>query len=156
MDNEENIKLFSVDENDIALPSIDSTVTETESKLISESIDGAILGEKIKTLILKEDTEIAPYNYIFDFTTLESINVMQKQSLKSLVSKYGDVQLYLYNKKNGLIAFGMGDKYSLERLVPLIRLHVFNNEIKVYKDFKVGEPVQEVNSKDITKMRLNL
>jgi hypothetical protein len=156
MDNEENIKLFSVDENDIALPSIDNNVAESESKLISESIDGAILGEKIKTLILKEDTEIAPYNYIFDFTTLESINVMQKQSLKSLVSKYGDVQLYLYNKKNGLIAFGMGDKYSLERLVPLIRLHVFNNEIKVYKNFKVGEPVQEVNSKDITKMRLNL
>ena len=50
----------------------------------------------------------------------------------------------------------MGDKYSLERLVPLVREYVFNNEIKVYKNFKVGDKPEEVDHKDITKMRLNL
>lgn len=156
MDNESNIKLFSTDQSDVVMPHINTEISEDSSKLISKSIDGAILGDKVKTLIIKEDTEIAPYNYVFDFSNVESINIIQKSSLKSLISKYGDVQLYLYNSKNGLTAFGMGDKFLLERLVPLIREHIFNNEIKVYKNFKVGNPLEEVNSKDITKMRLNL
>ena len=50
----------------------------------------------------------------------------------------------------------MGDKYSLERLVPIVKEYVFNNEIKVYKNFQVGKPVEEVDGKDITKMRLKL
>ena len=156
MDNETNIKLFDTNENDIVMPSVSTEATENDSALISESIDGAILGEKVKTLIIPEDTEIAPINYVFDFSELETINVIQKSSLKSLVSLYGDVQLYIYNDKKGLTAFGMGDKYSLERLVPLIRKYVFNDEIKVYKNFEVGYKPEEVDHKDITKMRLNL
>lgn len=156
MDNESTLKLFNTDPDAIAMPHISSEVSEDSSKLISESINDAILGDQVKTLIIPEDTEIAPYNYIFDFSDLSSINVIQKSSLKSLISRYGDIQLYIYNKTKGLTAFGMGDKYSLERLVPLIREFVFNNEIKVYKNFRVGETPEEVDHKDITKMRLNL
>ncbi len=156
MDNESTIKLFNTDPDAIAMPHISNEMVEDSSKLISESINEAILGDQVKTLIIPEDTEIAPYNYIFDFSDLSSINVIQKSSLKSLISKYGDIQLYIYNKTKGLTAFGMGDKYSLERLVPLLREFVFNNEIKVYKNFRVGETPEEVDHKDITKMRLNL
>lgn len=156
MDNESTLKLFNTDPDAIAMPHISSEVSEDSSKLISESINDAILGDQVKTLIIPEDTEIAPYNYIFDFSDLSSINVIQKSSLKSLISRYGDIQLYIYNKTKGLTAFGMGDKYSLERLVPLLREFVFNNEIKVYKNFRVGETPEEVDHKDITKMRLNL
>lgn len=156
MANDSNIKLFNADQNSVVLPTISVEATNTENSLISESIDGAILGDKVKTLIIPEDLEISTHNYIFDFTDLATVNVLQKLSLKSLISKYGDVQLYLYNKKTGLTAFGMGDKYSLERLVPLIKEHVFNNEIKIYKNFVIGNKLEEVVSKDITKMRLNL
>ena len=156
MDNESTLKLFNTDPDAIAMPHISSEVSEDSSKLISESINDAILGDQVKTLIIPEDTEIAPYNYIFDFSDLSSINVIQKSSLKSLISRYGDIQLYIYNKTKGLTAFGMGDKYSLERLVHLLREFVFNNEIKVYKNFRVGETPEEVDHKDITKMRLNL
>ena len=156
MDNESTLKLFNTDPDAIVMPHISSEVSEDSSKLISESINDAILGDQVKTLIIPEDTEIAPYNYIFDFSDLSSINVIQKSSLKSLISRYGDIQLYIYNKTKGLTAFGMGDKYSLERLVPLLREFVFNNEIKVYKNFRVGETPEEVDHKDITKMRLNL
>ena len=78
--------------------------------------------------------------------------------IKQLIQYNSDSRAFTawYNSKNGLTAFGMGDKFLLERLVPLIREHIFNNEIKVYKNFKVGNPLEEVNSKDITKMRLNL
>lgn len=156
MDNESNIKLFNTDQNAVAMPHISTEVDEDTTSLMSDTLEGAILGDKVKTLIIPEDTEIAPYNYIFDFSNLQSINVIQKSSLKSLISRYGDVQLYIYNKTKGLTAFGMGDKYSLERLVPLLREYVFNNEIKVYKNFRVGERPEEVDHKDITKMRLNL
>lgn len=156
MDNNSNIKLFNTNENEVAMPHISNEVSQETANLMSDSLENAILGDKVKTLIIPEDTEIAPYNYIFDFTNLQSINVIQKSSLKSLISKYGDVQLYIYNKTKGLTAFGMGDKYALERLVPLLREYVFNNEIKVYKDFRVGERVKEVGNRDITKMRLNL
>lgn len=156
MDNESNIKLFNTDQNAVVMPHISAEVDEGTASLMSDTLEGAILGDKVKTLIIPEDTEIAPYNYIFDFSDLQSINVIQKSSLKSLISRYGDVQLYIYNKTKGLTAFGMGDKYSLERLVPLLREYVFNNEIKVYKNFRVGERPEEVDHKDITKMRLNL
>lgn len=156
MDNNSNIKLFNTNENEVVMPHISNEVSQETANLMSDSLENAILGDKVKTLIIPEDTEIAPYNYIFDFTNLQSINVIQKSSLKSLISKYGDVQLYIYNKTKGLTAFGMGDKYALERLVPLLREYVFNNEIKVYKDFRVGERVKEVGNRDITKMRLNL
>lgn len=156
MDNDSGIKLFDVDKNDVVLPTIEKDATQESTELISEEIDGAILGDKVKTLIIPEDTDIAPYNYVFDFTNLQSINVVQKSSLKALISLYGDIQLYLYNDKNGLTAFGMGDKYSLERTIPLIKRFVFNDEIKIYKNFRVGEKLEEVVSKDITKMRLNL
>lgn len=156
MDNESNIKLFNTDHNAVVMPHISTEVSEDTANLMSDTLEKAILGDKVQTLIIPEDTEIAPYNYIFDFSDLQSINVIQKSSLKSLISRYGDVQLYIYNKTKGLTAFGMGDKYSLERLVPLLREYVFNNEIKVYKNFKVGERPEEVDHKDITKMRLNL
>ena len=156
MDNKDNIKLFNTDENAIQMPSIGTDMSDEQSSLISESIDGAILGEHVKTLILPEDLEIYPLNYIFDFTDLQSINSIQREALKSLVSMQGDVQLYLYRKSSGLTAFGMGEKYSLERMVPLIRQYIFENKIIIYKNFELGKPVSEVSSRDITKMRLHL
>ena len=155
MDNKETVKLFNTDQSKVVLPSLDNGTNGTDN-LISESIDGAISGEKVKTLLLKEDTDIAALNYIFDFTDLPVIEVMQKEALRALTSKYGDVQLYLYRKNQGLTAFGMGEKYRLERMIPIVKEAVFDNQIKIYKNFRRGEQPFEVNNKDITKMRLNL
>jgi len=156
MDSSETIKLFDSDNTDVVLPTISSEATDNSKSLISESIDRKILGEKVITLDIPEDSEIAKNNFIFDFTNFGQINVMQKNSLKALVSRDGTVQLYLYIKGKGLMAFGMGEKYTLEKMIPLIKFHVFDNEIKVYKDFKIGCKPVEVENRDITKMRLNL
>ena len=156
MDNTSDIKLFKEDKNEVAMPSIDTEMTSEQAELISESIDKAIGGEQVKVVILKEVDEIAEDNYIFDFTELASINVIQKEALKSLVTNNGNVQLYLYKKGSGLTSFGSGDRYNLEMMIPLVRNYVFNSEIKIYKNYKVGEPAKEVISKDITKMRLHL
>lgn len=156
MDENSNIKLFNADQNKIEMPSINQDLSDEQAKLISDDIQKAISGEQVKIIIVQEDIEISPLNYIFDFTDLSAINVIQKEALKALISKTGDIQLYLYKKQSGLIAFGMGNKYDLERMVPLIKHNVFNDEIKIYKNFKIGSTPEEVVSKDITKMRLNL
>ncbi|MBO5386785.1 MAG: hypothetical protein J6A59_01395 [Lachnospiraceae bacterium] len=156
MDNNINIKLFNTDENNIAMPSVGNDDIKEQSSLMSESIDKAILGSQVKTLILPEDLDIYPTNYIFDFTDLQSINAIQKEALKSIVSLNGNVQLYIYKKSSGLMGFGMGEQYSLERMIPLIKQFVFENKIKVYKNFEKDKPLIEVVSRDITKMRLNL
>jgi hypothetical protein len=66
-----------------------------------------------------------------------------------------NVSLYLY-RKDGLVKFGMGEKYSLEREIPLLRHFIFGDEIRVYKNYIEGEPIVEVTGRDVTQMRLNL
>lgn len=153
----ESIQLFDSNNDEVIMPSImTEKVQEEQAKLMSDSIDNAILGPNVKTLILPEDSQIAEYNYIFDFTKAEKISSIQKEALKALISSNGDTQLYLYKQQSGLLSIGFGDRYSLERVVPIIKQYVFDNEIPVYKNFKVGKPVTEVVSRDITKMRLKL
>lgn len=155
MDNS-NINLFKDDGTKTLMPSISNELPSDDNSLISESIDRAILNEEVKTLLLPEHSEIAIKNYIIDFTNLPVVTRVQRTALHSILSKDGDVQVYFYTDKNGLYSLGYGDKYKLERLLPILKRYVFEDAINIYKDFKIGEPVQVVNSKDITKMRLNL
>ena len=157
MDNSTELKLFDNDGSEVALPSISQDASEDSKELISASIDSKILGDKVKVIDIPEDTAISEENFIFDFSELEAINIIQKNSLKSLISdEDGDVQLYLYNKKAGLVSFGFGEKYKLEKIIPLIRFHIFDNKIKIYKNYKIGTKPIEVENADITKLRLNL
>lgn len=119
-------------------------------------LNKTIMGEKVKTILIKEDVDIYPNNYVLDFSDIASINAIQKDVIKSLVSVDGDIKLYLYKKDTGLTSFGMGSKFKLETMIPLVKQYVFSDEIKVYKDFQVGEKIQEVVSRDITKLRMNL
>lgn len=150
-----NIKLFNTDQDSIVLPNIGGTDATSQQTLISEDINKDISGEMVKTIRVKEDTEIDPENFVLDLSNIDQITASQKEVVKSLISRFGTTSIYLY-KRQGLIKLGNGDKYSLERLLPLIRFHVFNNEIKIYKNFEIGKPLDEVDSKDITKLRLHL
>lgn len=150
----DNLKLFGTSGDDIVMPSVDASESVSDS-LRSDSIASAITGERVKTLIIPENTSIDEVNYVFDFSETETVSVFQKEALKALASTNGDTSLYLY-KKSGLVKFGKGISYNLERIIPLVRAHVFSNEIKVYKNFMPGEPVNEVENRDITKLRLNL
>ena len=151
-----NISLFKDDGTNVAMPSINTELDEKDNDLISDSIDGAILGDQVKTLLLPETTEIAELNYILDFSKAPPISKIQLLSMYSLLSKGGEVQIYVYNKEKALIALGYGDKYKLERLMPLIKTHVFEDKITIYKNFHIGEKPQVIKSKDVTKMKLNL
>lgn len=155
MDNSE-LQLFSPDTESLVMPSISDEVLRKQKELQSEDISEAISGSVIKTLILPEDLEIPPFNYIFDFTQIETISIFQKNALKALVTKDGDTPLYLYNKK-GMLLFGHGRKQDLERLLPSFRQFIFGEELRIYKDVAPNKEVTEVSDvKDITKLRLNI
>lgn len=151
-----NIKLFNDDSNNVMLPTIQGQQTEEQSALVSEDITKDINDDTVKTLRVKEELDIEPENFVLDLTNLEQITASQKQVMVSLISSKGTVAIYMYKPKQGLVKLGNGEKYSLERTLPLIRYYVFNNELKIYKNFEKGKPVVEVDTKDITKLRLNL
>ena len=157
MDNAGGIKLFKNDNGSVALPSVSTDDLDKQQALKSQKITEVLAKEMVKTLLLPEDKTIADENYIFDFSEVESISVFKKEALKSLISKSdtADISLYLY-RKNGLVQFGKGDRYYLERIIPIMLNNIFGDEIKVYKNFKQGEPLVEVKERDITKLRLNL
>lgn len=158
----DTIQLFKHDQSVVSMPTVtEEEVQKQNEELDSQDITGAISGKKIKTLLLPEESIISEINYIFDFSEVANISPFKKEALKSLVvpkdkeDENTIVSLYLY-KKNGLVEFGRGDRYVLERLMPLIKVHVFGDEIKIYKNFKRGKPLEEVSGRDITKLRLNL
>lgn len=150
-----NIKLFNNDSSQVTLPQVSEQKVAEQSSLKSQSIESAISGTKVKTIILPEEAVIDEHNFIFDFSEMETISVFQREAIKSLISTDGDTSLYLY-KKNSLVKIGCGDKYTLERMIPIVRAHVFDNGIRVFKDFGDSKPVQEVEGRDITQLRLNL
>lgn len=149
------LKLFKDNPDDVKMPTINKDISEEQSSLISDSIQDAITGSTVKKLILPESSVIAEKNFIFDFSKTASVTVFQREALKSLVSSTGDVALYLY-KTSGLVQFGKGEKYSLERMIPLVRHFIFADEIDIYKDYQPGCAANKVVNRDITKMRLNL
>lgn len=152
---ESTIKLFKDDSTNVAMPSISIEQTEEQAKLTSDDISSDISGETVKVIRVKEDVDIDPENFVLDLSDIDQVSASQKEVLKSLVIPDGTVSVYLY-KKQGLIRLGGGDKYTLERLLPIIKEHVFNGELNVYKNFERGKPVETIDCKDITKLRLRL
>ena len=152
------MKLFNSSNDKVVLPSVNEKVAQQQEELMSADIQGAISGDTVKKLLLPEASKIDPCNFIFDFSDMKSVTVFQREALKSLVSKKEskqNVSLYLY-RKDGLVKFGMGEKYSLEREIPLLRHFICGDEIRVYKNYVEGEPIVEVTGRDVTQMRLNL
>ncbi len=151
---EDSINIFGENSNEtFKMPSQD---INTNEELRSENIDRLILGETVKTLNIKETDNIADVNYIIDFSKIKSIQPIQKDVLKSLISPVGgDVTIYLYNESK-LISVGLGESSNLAKMMPLIQKYVFNEQVQIFKNYKVGEKPVLVQGKSISELRLNL
>lgn len=151
------IRLFNTPENELVMPSNLSEEQEKEQKrLLSDDITKSVLkGSEVKIVVLPEESSIQTPNYVLDFSECNEITIFQKEALMNLISKDGDTALYLYNKK-ALTRFGYGLSYKLENIMPLTKKYIFGGDIKIYRDLRKNEPVDEVTIRDITKLRLNL
>lgn len=153
-----SINIFGNNSNTIAImPTINSEISTEQSELISDEtqIYENIMHDTVVRISLPKEAKITEKNFIFDFSNMESISVFQKEALKSLVEQEGNVSLYLY-KKDTVTKFGEGEQFKLERMIPLLRHYVFCDDIKIYKNYAEGKPLEEVEVRDITKLRLNL
>lgn len=151
-----NISLFDAPEDIVVMPNnFEESSKSEQSKLMSNDIAKAIVGNEVKIIVLPEETDIQYPNYVLDFSDCTEITIFQKEALMNLISKDGDTALYLYNKKS-LTRFGYGLKYKLENLMILTKKHIFGDNIKIYRDVQRDKPVDEVISRDITRQRLNL
>lgn len=148
-----SIKLFKDENTQFSMPNV-GNIGDQQEQLKSEDILPDISGETVKIIRMKEDTVIDPVNFFLDITNVQ-LNSSQKDVLKSLVSKHGDVSIYLY-KNGNTNKIGLGNKEELERLLHLIKKHVFMDTLKIYKNVVPGEKPKEIGSKDITKYRLNI
>ena len=151
----DNLNLFNSDLSEVVLPSVSSEAEKENQELYSQDISEVILAPKVDVIVVPKDTNINTSNFIFDFSETSAITVMQKEVLKSLVAENGNTEIYLY-KKNGLISIGMGDKYYLERVIPLIKKWIFSDSIRIYKNFIPGRQIFEVTGRDFTKLRMNI
>lgn len=158
-----DIKLFKDDSPVVAMPNISDEEVELQNKeLESKDITEAISGKMVKTILVPEEAVIEEQNYIFDFSNTESITIYKREALKTTLNPHAgsdperDVAIYLHNSSGKLLKIGYGDKYELERLIPLLKSYIFGDEIRIYKNFKKGCNVVEVKKRDITQLRLNL
>lgn len=155
---ENNTGLFSDDGKHVIIPNISDDEVLRQSALISKDLGNSISEKVIDPLNIKEGTHIDTENYVFDYSRVQNINIFEKNVLKSLLNKEsGNVSLYLYNKSGKLSYIGKGERYTLARILPLLKGNVFSEELNILKDYVIGDSnIQLVNSKDITKLRLKL
>lgn len=157
MDNS-TINIFGKNSDTKAImPTINTEVSSEQSELISDEnqVYENIMHDTVVRISLPKESKIADKNFIFDFSNMEAISVFQKEALKSLVSIEGNVSLYLY-KKGTITKFGEGEQFNLERMIPLLRHYVFCDDIRIYKNYSEEKPIEEIEARDITKLRLNL
>lgn len=154
-DEVDKIDIFSDDGKAPEMPSINKEQSGEESTLKSEGTEDAISGVSVKTVLIKEDSDIEYPNYILDFSNVGSVNVIQKSALKSLISEDGDTSIYLYNK-DAIVKIGSGIGETLSTLINIINQSTMNGEVAVYKDVIPGEEIEEIHGKDITKLRMRI
>ncbi len=149
--------LFSSDPNKVQMPNVDSAQIDKGAESKMEQVKKAIYGDVVEKVLVDKEQTLCEKNYVFDFSDNPAVGYLQVVALKSLVpnSEESDTGVYL-NKKSGAQLLGYGVSYELERLVPLIKRYVFEDEVKVYRDVKPGQHYDEVTEVDFTRLRLKL
>lgn len=121
----------------------------------SESIEGAISGDVVKSVLLPEDTGIILPNYVIDLTKIEEIEPIQVMALDSLLNEDGDVGIYLYIK-GGIEKIGMSYGHIIDRIIVPAIGSIFNGGAPVYKDYQPGKAAVVADTNDIGSLRLSI
>lgn len=171
MDNTSGIKLFNDDSTEIAMPSVD--IPKDES-FVADQLGDALEGEQVQKVLLPFSNVLEASNYVLDFTDISTITVFQKEALKGLLYKKHKktlkeldsedssednvelITIYMYRKAKDTVELGKGEKFHLEKAIPLLKKYVFSDEIKVYKNYNPGSQEAIVITEKNISFRLNL
>lgn len=149
-----NIKLFSMNDNEeMVMPDINKGNNVKYDN--SEDVNNALFGEKVKTILIKDEQIIELPNIVFDFSKNMSMNIFQKLALDGIITENGDTAVYLYSTGN-LMKIGTALSSKIESIINVFKTDVLNSDVLIYKDVQEGKPLTEINKKDITKLRMNI
>lgn len=164
-----NIKIFNHDSSEICMPNKD--IKQDES-LTQDNFGEAISGDVVQRVLVTIKNKLAPSNYVLDFSNVGAITIFQKEALRSLVYKkkkatlkeleFGTqeepelITLYMARSGKDLTELGKGEKYFLEKALPLLRTCVFGDEIVIFKDLDSNGQHIEVISDEKVSYRLNI
>lgn len=149
-----NIQIFK--DSGETVRGINNNVASEYDSLKSSNVEEIINQEVVKTMILPEGKELAEENYVLDFSNYNNPTIFKREILKSLLSKDKEkatVAIYLCNG-NKFVQIGWGEKYYLSRLLPLIKINIFGDDVGVYKNVHHGEELQEVKGADLSDYQL--
>lgn len=164
MDIEFDLERFENPDDEIIMPGIstedknssDNTQgKDNGSELMSEGVERAITGDVVKEVLLKEEFGIMVPNYVIDLSNVESVCKIQSMTLDAILDPEGDTAVYIYVSKS-LQKLGMGNGDILNRILVPVMKNVFDEKCKVYRDFKEGEPLNIVDGKSISSLRLTI
>jgi hypothetical protein len=150
-----NVRLFDTPDDQFIMPGSNPEDLAKQEALTKSEIDNAIFGRKIKTVVLPEEAQIELPNYVIDLTDLGEITIFQKAALQNLLTTGGDTAIYFYLGKR-FTRVGYGMSHRLENLLSLTKKHIFSDKISIYRNLERDKPVDEVVTRDVTKLRLNL
>lgn len=147
----------------VILPGSSENIGNKESikRFMTEVIGNTLVERKVVTLNIPEDSEVDDRNFVLDFGKVSSMSIFQKDALKSIVgvdaniSENAKTTVYMYKNKK-LIKLGKGDSNTLERIIPIVREHIFGGDIEVYRDYRIGCKAVRYDYADIGRMRMNL
>ena len=154
-----NDSLFASNENEIALPSEALNEDDTGLPAGIEDVATIISKDTVEQVIIPDapGEEFDRSNYLIDLSRLKSWSYMQRQSLKSLISKNGDTSIYLLSGAvDKPVLLGKGKREILDFILPGIKQGVFDNQIRIYKDFDDESEKKEIDNLDVTDFKLDL
>lgn len=148
--------LIDASATETIMPNMKNLDIEGQKKLQAyETTEAVYAHNKIETLVIPKEQYIEEQNYVIDLSDVGEVTIFQKTALQNLLSKHGDVAIYFYMNEK-FMRVGMGDRVRLNYLIPLAKQHIFNNKIRIYRDYQVDKPVNEVTGLNIDDVRLNL
>lgn len=146
---EETGEVLGVRENE-------ETTIESLQVLKSKGVEEAISGERVKSVIIKENDDVEIPNFTIDISENNYVMDIQTLALDSILRENGDTALYILDEKLGLIKIGYGDRLMLNKVLPRIIYNVFGPEYKIYADFQIGKQAKLFNQANILTKRMNI
>lgn len=143
----DDLKNFLNTESIVQMPT-----TTGGSELYTDGIEDALQSDKIKNVLLNDNTEIKVPSYMIDMSNIE-ITESALLAIKGLLDGKGTA-VYIKESSGMVILVGYGEDYKLYSLLDDLISLLYNGKCKLYKNN--GKGFKLVNNMDVSSIRINL
>jgi len=117
---------------EILMPGQSNSGTDDTSELISNEIQDVIKSKKVKTYIVREESEVETPSYLFDFSKLSLVLPCTILSMGNMVGDDGDTSVYILNSNKDIVHIGKGDREVLYRTLEVYVKNLFKQDVTIY------------------------